>query len=186
MPTRRRRRAVTLGLLAVGLASLGLGWYEKRGYRDLVAAGAKATEEERFENRDFDRAEASLFASHDLLAYNRGVRAAAAGQADAAARHFQDVLSGRGSAALRARAAYNLGNLLALEGRAPEAAAMYREALRLDPSDWDAKANLEWLFTRHQATWEERAEAGLTQAPEPGEAGDGMGSGGQASVRTGI
>lgn len=186
MTWRRPRLAITVGVLTIGIASLGLGWYQKRGYVDLVAGGAKATEEGRFENRDFEQAEANLFASRELLAYNRGVRAAAAGQPAAAARHFQEVLSRGASASLRARAAYNLGNLFALDGRAQEAAAMYREALRLDPSDWDAKANLELVFGRLQATGEELAETGLTQAPEPGETGNQIGPGGPGSARGGI
>lgn len=182
----QRRTAVTVGLLAVGLILVGLGWYQKRGYADLVATGVKATEEGRFENRDFERADANLFASRELLAYNRGVRAATAGQPAAAARYFQEVLSRGASPALRARASYNLGNLLALEGRAREAADMYREALRLDPADWDAKANLERLYRQLEVAGEKQAKSGLTQAREPGEAGDETGQGGRGSAQGGI
>lgn len=182
----RHRTAVTVGLLAVGLTLVAVGWYEKRGYVDLVAAGVRATEERRLDSRDFERAEGNLFAAPDLLAYNRGIRAYAAGRSAVAAGHFQEVISGSRSASLRALAYYSLGNLLALEGRAREAAEMYREALRLDPSDWDAKANLELLYAQLAVSEGEKAQAALKQAQEPVGAGDEVGQGGPGSGKAGI
>lgn len=178
--------AVTAGLLIVGTTLVFLGWYQKHGYVDLVAIAAKATEEARFDNQDLDRAEGNVFASKDLIAYNRGVRASAAGQFALAVRHFQEVISQSQSSALRAKAHYNLGNLFALRGKAREAAAMYREALHLDPSDWDAKSNLETLYAQLRTSEEEGTSAALKQAGEPQESGGEISQGRQGSEKGGI
>lgn len=180
------RTVVIVGLLAAGTTLVSLGWHGKRGYADAVAIGVRATEEGRFDSRDFERAEKNLFASKDLLAYDRGVRAYAAGQAALAARYFRDVISQSQSPALRAKAHYNLGNLLALGGNPREAAERYREALRLDPSDWDAKSNLETLYTQAQSADEEGGNASLRQAREPGESGNERGQGGPGTDGAGI
>lgn len=166
MPPRRSRTALTLGLLTAGAALLFLAWHEKHGYVDRVAAGAKAIEEGQLETRDFERAEGHPFASREILAYDQGVRAYAAGQLAEAARHFQEVISRGRSPSLRAKAYYNLGNLLALEGKPREAVALYREALRLDPGDWDAKANLEMLSAQLQSQETQETGASLKQAPD--------------------
>jgi hypothetical protein len=63
---------------------------------------------------------------------------------------------------------------------------MYREALRLDPSDWDAKSNLEMLYGRPQVSGEERTNASLKQAREPRESGDEIGQSGPGSEKAGI
>lgn len=163
----RLRTAIALGLTTVGAALLLLAWDQKHGYVDRVATGAKAIEDGRFEDRNFERADGHPFASRDLLIYNRGVRAYAAGQLAEAARLFQEVISRGRSPSLRAKAYYNLGNLLALEGKPHEAVALYREALRLDPGDWDAKANLEMLSAELQSSEAQEADAPLTQAAPP-------------------
>lgn len=180
----RLRTAVTVGLLLVGTTLVFLGWYQKRGYLDLIASGARATEDTRFDNLDFERAERNLFGAKDLIAYNRGVRASAAGRFAAAAGFFQEVISQSQSPTLRAKAYYNLGNLLVLAGNAREAVEIYREALRLDPSDWEAKSNLEMLYA--QISGKETTDASLTQAREPGEPGDETGRSGPGSEKTGI
>lgn len=182
----RHRTVITVGLVVAGTTLVSFGWYQKRGYLDLVASGAQATEEARFDNRDFERAEGNLFASRDLLAYNRGVRASAAGQFVLAMRLFQEVISLSQSPTLRAKAHYNLGNLLALQGKAREAVAMYREALRLDPSDWDAKSNLETLYAKVQISEEETTNAALKQAQEPTEREGEIGQGGPGAEKAGI
>lgn len=182
----RHRTVVTVGLLVFGTTLLFLGWYQKRGYLDLMATGAKAIEEARFDNLDFERAEGNLFAAKDLIAYNRGVRASAAGRFAPAARHFQEVLFQSQSPTLRANAHYNLGNLLTLQGNLREAVKMYREALRLDPWNWDAKANLEKLYAQVQGPEEERANASLKPAQEPREPGDERGQSGSESEKAGI
>jgi tetratricopeptide (TPR) repeat protein len=185
-PTTWLRTAVAAWLLlAIGASLTFIGWYQKHGYLDRMASGVGATEEARFDNLDFDRAQGNLFASHDLLAYDRAVRASAAGQRARAARQFQDVIVRSPSPALRAKAYYNLGNLFVLRGKAREAAEMYREALRLDPSDWEAKSNLETLYEA-EATENEGASASLTQARDPGEAGSELGQGGPGPGRAGI
>lgn len=182
----RNRTAVAVGLVTVGTTLVFLGWHQKRGYADLVVSGVRATEERRFDNRDLERAERNLFASEDLLAYDRGVRAFEAGQFAVAARHFQEVISRSRSPMLRAKAHYNLGNLLALQGKAGEAAEMYRETLRLDPSDWDAKLNLETLYSQLRSSGEEQSNASLKQAREPGESSGERPQGSPGSDKAGI
>lgn len=180
------RTVVTVWLMAVGMTLVALGSYHKLGYVDLVAAAARATEEGRFDNRDLNRAEASLFASKDLLAYNQGVRASAAGRFELAARHFQELIGQSHSPTLRAKAYYNLGNLLALEGNAREAVEMYRAALRLDPSDWDAKSNLETLYAQFRVSEGRGTNAALKQARDPQEFGDENAPGGPGNDKAGI
>lgn len=187
MKTRRvqwRRIGLAAGLVGMGAILVLAGWYQKRGYLDPVATGAKATEEARLDNLDFERAEGNLFAAQDVLAYDRGVRASTAGQFPLAARHFQDVIARSHSPSLRAKAHYNLGNLLALQGKVREAAEMYREALRLDPSDWDAKSNLETLY-EVEPSESDGARAALRQAPAR-DAGSGAGQGGTGPAKSGI
>ncbi|MFQ5827644.1 MAG: tetratricopeptide repeat protein [Candidatus Methylomirabilia bacterium] len=180
------RTAAIVGLLVAGMMWVGLGWYHKLGYVDLIAAAARATEERRFDNRDLDRAEGNVLASKDLLAYNRGVSASAAGRSELAARHFQDVIARSQSPTLRAKAYYNLGNLLALEGNVRGAAEMYRGALRLDPSDWDAKSNLEMLYAQLGVSEGEGTKAALRQAREAEKSGDEKGQGGSQAGTAGI
>lgn len=178
----QHRITVTVGVLFVGATLIAVGLYQKFGYFDRVAAGVKATEQGRFDNRDFERAARNLFASQALLAYNRGVRAAAAGRLRSAAAYFREVLSGSDSPTLKAKAHYNLGNLRALEGKGTEAAAMYREALRLDPSDWDAKYNLEALFVMQLKREDEGTNAALQQAPGSRDVQQGAGSSGSSDA----
>lgn len=168
MPRLCRRALTTLGLLATGGALLFLGWHEKHGYLDPVAAGAKALQEGRLDDPGFERARGNLLADPDLLAYNEGVKASAAGDLEAAADLFLEVVSRSRSPDLRAKALYNLGTLLAPAGKPREAATRYREALRLDPWDWDAKANLELLAEPPEAPEAEQAPGPLKPAPEPG------------------
>lgn len=182
----RLRSLVAVGFLVVGATLVALGSSYEVGYVDPVASAARATAERRFDNRDLDRAQRSPFASRALVAYDRGVRASAAGELALAVRQFQEVIARSDSPTLRAKAYYNLGNLLALAGKAPEAASMYREALRLDPSDWDAKANLEMLSAQADTSERAAANATLRQAPEPGGPGGGNGPGGAGTERVGI
>lgn len=165
----RHPRALVLALLAVGTISLTAGWYQKLGYLDAIARGARATEQGRFDNTDLEQAGRNVFAARDLVAYHQGVRAAAAGRLARATERFLDVVSRSQSPTLRARAYYNLGNLLALQGKVQDAVEMYREALRLDPSDWDAKSNLEALYAQRAIPEAERTGGSLTQAREGGE-----------------
>jgi Ca-activated chloride channel family protein len=61
---------------------------------------------------------------------------------------------------LRARAYYNLGNSFYRQGQFAEAIAAYREALKLDPDDQDAKHNLE--LAQQQLEKQQ-----LTPSPQP-------------------
>jgi len=61
---------------------------------------------------------------------------------------------------LRARAYYNLGNSFYRQGQFAEAIAAYKEALRLDPEDQDAKHNLE--LAQQQLEKQQR-----TPSPQP-------------------
>jgi Ca-activated chloride channel family protein len=61
---------------------------------------------------------------------------------------------------LRARAYYNLGNSFYRQGQFAEAIAAYREALKLDPDDQDAKHNLE--LAQQQLESQQ-----LTPSPQP-------------------
>ncbi|MEW6282693.1 MAG: tetratricopeptide repeat protein, partial [Candidatus Eremiobacterota bacterium] len=74
--------------------------------------------------------------------YNLGLALARAGKPEAA-EQFEKALEGE-DLALRARSAYNLGNLQFQQNKLEEAAKSYKLALRYDETDEDARHNL-WV-----------------------------------------
>lgn len=82
------------------------------------------------------------FPGSAVVPYDEGVAHSGRGAADSAAARFQEatLLSGTKP---REAAHYNLGNLAMRAQDYAGAARSYREALRLDPRDGDAKRNLE-------------------------------------------
>jgi tetratricopeptide (TPR) repeat protein len=161
-----RRRAVRWALLlALAPALLGAffewGGPAGRGVREL-------------RERRFDLARRSLregradFPRSAALRYDEALALSGAGFPDSAARLYAQAHGLDGNRA-RASAAYNRGNLALHARRYAEAAAWYRDALRLSPGAADAKRNLEEAIRRM------RGEPGPPPAA-PG--GGGVGRGG--------
>lgn len=170
-----------LALMLVGTALMAGALYQKWGYSDLLRAGNEAVGWRQFDSLAYEKASGYFLADPDVVAYNIGVRAYEAKSYKKAAESFRDVVNSTSSPELKRRSYYNLGNLLTLMSQPREAVAMYEEALRLNPGDWDAKHNLERLFVFHAAELgEEKNSVPLKQAPgsrQPGNGNPGQGSG---------
>ena len=171
MNRRGRRQAggalpVRALLAAVAIATIGAG-YEwggpaGRGFRALRAGRGPEAVAAFEEARRADPASA-------LLRYDQGLAFRAAGQEDSARAAFRDAIRLEGEAA-RAAAAYNAANDAMRAERLDEAIEAYRASLRHDPSQADAKRNLEAAIRRARAA---------PNAPRSGNAGtQGEGEGG--------
>jgi Ca-activated chloride channel family protein len=148
-PTAATGRAVASLLLALLLANAGCsrGSLDARKGERLYASG--------------DFAQSAQALDQALAADSTPVRAYNAGNAYYRMRRYEDAavryrLAAAGPATVRQPSVYNLGNALVRAAEeAPErgqllldAIAAYEEALRLDPTDHDAKWNLELALKR--------------------------------------
>ena len=145
-----RRRRLTVGAAAVTAAALaGCGRGTIEGW----------TGERRYASGDF--AESSAAFEKALAADSTPRHAFGAGNALYRMRHYEEAakryrLAAAGPAELRQRTAFNMGNaLLRAAENAPERSELlygsiraFEEALRLDPTDADAKWNLEVAVRR--------------------------------------
>ena len=165
----RRRRVVTAlaALTAATLPACGRGaidaWRGERSYADGNFAASSAA---------FERA---------LAADSTPEHAFSAGNALYRMRHYQDAakryrLAIAGPAKLRQRGAFNLGNaLLRAAENTPEGPELlhgsiraYEEALRLEPSDADAKWNLEIALRRLDEDRRSGGSPGRTRSADYG------------------
>jgi Ca-activated chloride channel homolog len=110
-----------------GPARRGVNEVKKKEYDDALRDLAKGR---------------SDFPGSAVIPYDEGVAHAGRGAADSAATRFQEATR-LGGLRPREAAHYNLGNLAMRARDYAGAARSYREALRLDPHDVDAKRNLE-------------------------------------------
>lgn len=135
----------------VALLALGIGDFERGNRHYRAGRYAEAVEAYRAALADGDE--------RPELQYNLGTALLRLGEYEAAQGHLEAALADV-EPELRQRALYNLGNRFLAEGRASGAAEQrdrlldaaieaYRSALRLAPSDQDAKWNLE-LALREQ------------------------------------
>jgi tetratricopeptide (TPR) repeat protein len=155
--------------------------------------------EKRFDSQDYTRARHIWFASQDTLLFNQGVLAHTAGNLARATDSFQQVSHHARSADLQMQALYNLGVVLLQLQEAKGAVELFKEALRLNPHDTDAKVVLERLYhtlqpqegTRQAATGEPDSstkpdrKGTLKQAPGLGQADPEAGQG-RSAPRPGI
>jgi len=161
-------RKIRIYLLIVGGLCLSYGIYLKYWYSDRIGEAVKAIETNRLDQQHLDKAKESLFASEDLIAYNMGVRAYRANNLKKASEHFYDVIRRSQDPFRKSRAYYNLGNILVQLELPKQAAEMYLESLRLDPTDWESKYNLERLYVFYPMAFpDESRQASLD--PEPGD-----------------
>jgi len=176
----RQWRAAAMVLLVLATAGFGIGELE-RGNR-LYRAGRYAEAVVAYQE--------ALRAGEDSprLHYNLGTALLQLGRYQEAQRAFGQALT-TVDPELRQRALYNLGNRFLLEGRQPgdrqgelltAAIEAYRQALRIDPADVNAKWNLE-LALREQAEQEQRQPppSQSQEEEEPDEPQQGGGGGAQ-------
>jgi tetratricopeptide (TPR) repeat protein len=143
-------RALAAAALAAALVSARpageLGPFEKN--HPYVEAGAKAYSEGRYEDAlaAFQAAREQLPGSA-AVDFNSGAALYKLGRFAEAREAFQRAANAP-EAALRQKDYYNLGNALAQLGDERAAIGAYRKALTLDPSDEEARHNLELLLRR--------------------------------------
>jgi tetratricopeptide (TPR) repeat protein len=198
MSTGRFRPLVYGFLCLCGIACVGFGAQQER-YSRFLAAGKRAVLESRFDSQDYTHARHIWFASQDTLLFNQGVLAHTAGNLARATDSFRRVSYHTHSDALRMQALYNLGVVLLQLQEAEGAVELFKEALRLQPQDTDAKFVLERLYhtlqpqegTRQAGAGEQDAkpkpdgQGALKQAPGLGQADPEAGQG-RSAPRSGI
>ncbi|MFT3917794.1 MAG: tetratricopeptide repeat protein [Anaeromyxobacteraceae bacterium] len=132
-------------VLALALAFSPLKAEEENvraGNEKLVAGDPKAALER------YDAAEKKVGA-HPEIEYDRGHAAYRAGRLDEAVERFRKAAE-QAPAPLASRALQNAGNALAAKGDEPGALGAYRDALRKDPANEDARYDLEVLLRRKE------------------------------------
>jgi tetratricopeptide (TPR) repeat protein len=95
--------------------------------------------------------------NHPVLAFNVGDALLAMGKVSEAQAEFRKALA-TADLRLKARTHYNLGNALAVQENWQAAAESYRESLLLDPSQKDAKRNLELALRKIKEKKEKRQQ----------------------------
>ncbi len=98
--------------------------------------------------------------------YNRGVAAHAAGDLEQAESAFASAAKRAGDQDLRFRTEYNLGNTAMEKQDFESAVEHYREALRIDPDDPDARENMKL------ALWKKARAEQMQQQQEQGDRGE--------------
>ena len=198
MPPGRLRHLIYGFLFLCGIACVGFASQQER-YSRFLAAGNRAVRESRFDSQDYARARHIWFASQDTLLFNQGVLAHTAGNLARATDSFRHVSHHAHSDALRMQALYNLGVVLLQLQEAEGAVELFKEALRLQPQDTDAKFVLEHLYhtlqpqegARQAGAGEQDAKpkpdgkGALKQAPGLGQADPEAGQG-RSAPRPGI
>ncbi|MEZ5331253.1 MAG: hypothetical protein R2991_04195 [Thermoanaerobaculia bacterium] len=138
------------------------------------------------ENGDADAAAGKLESAARLLPddplarFNAGAGDLAADAAGDAVEHLSRAAEGA-TGELKARALYNLGNAQLAQEDFPAAVAAYKDSLRLEPAQDDAKHNLEIALDRLE---EQRSRHGRDQeTPEAPNQGEQESSSGQGNER---
>lgn len=151
-------------LLLGGIACFALAFYQQR-YTHFVSAGNQAVAEKRFDTQAYEYAGRFWFANQDILLFNQGVLAYKAQNFSQAADYFRRVSQRTHNPALRTQALYNLGMVMLALNEVEGAAELFKEALRIDPSDTEVKFNLERLYQWALLKEDEQGKASLEQAP---------------------
>lgn len=148
-------RSLILALLALALPTAGV--FAQEG-RKQVEEGNRLYEAGRYGEAHERYLEAlRQDPENPLIRFNEG-------NALYQSQEFQRALEAYGEVAeagvqgLDARAWYNLGNALVQQEQLPEALEAYKQALRRDPSDRDAKHNLEVVLDRMQQDEQEQQQ----------------------------
>jgi Ca-activated chloride channel family protein len=175
-------RGAVLALLLVPLLAFGIGdvergnrYYRQGRYGEAVEAYQKAL---------------AAGDTSSILRYNLGTALLRLGRFDEAEQHLRAALRTL-DPEMRERTQFNLGNRFLDAGRATNdprlrqqwldaAVEAYRDALRLDPADRDAKWNLELALREKEQPPPSQGGGGEQQQQDPkGEQGEGGGGGGE-------
>ncbi len=171
LPGRARAAALAIGALAIGAAviaprcalAVSPGKAASEGnalYRD----GRYAEARDRYLGAQADRPDAPE------LEFNIGDTFFQEGQPAQAIESFTKVAGNKSLASrIRGFASYNLGNALLKSGQFDKAIDAYRAALRLDPSDVDAKHNLELAMRKKEEAERKKEEEKEKQEGENGD-----------------
>ncbi|HME92388.1 MAG TPA: tetratricopeptide repeat protein [Myxococcaceae bacterium] len=154
--------------LALGSPASAMGPLQKN--HPLVEQGQRAYEDGRYEDalKAFDQAKKEL-PSSAAVEFNRGNAFYKMGRHEDAKQAYRRA-GETDRADLKEKDYYNLGNVWAEMGNAQEAIASYRKALTLDPTDEQARHNLE-VVLRNLPPPQQRPDGGTDGGPP--DAGDG-------------
>lgn len=159
-----RRCKGTLAGLFFFLALLGASFTSNLyNYNRLMSEGQQAIEENRFDTQAFAQAGKQWFANHDNILFNQGILAYKARNLSHAAQLFRDVSQHGKRDTLRTTATYNLAKVMEDLGEMEGARNLYKEVLRLNAEDMDAKFNLERIQHHLLQQNGEFAQAGLNR-----------------------
>jgi tetratricopeptide (TPR) repeat protein len=163
--TTQRKTYFFFSLLCLGGIVCVAFALQQHRYARFISGGNQAVAEKRFDTQEYVRASRSWFARQDKLLFNQGILAYRAGNVPRAADYFQRASQHTQSVTLRTQTLYNLSVALLAEQEAEGAAALLKEALRLNPHDKDTKLMLERLYHLVQHQRGKHGEAAHEQAP---------------------
>ena len=152
----------TWGMLFAGLAVLGalisVGVAGGSPYREMKQ-GADAYKNRQYQGSLDHFLKAQMESPDDLkVRFNLASVQYQTGRYDEAARAFKTVVMQSHDPKLRQKAIYNLGNTFFRQGNLEAAVDFYRRAVDLDPSDLEAKQNLEFVLAEREKNKEEKGQ----------------------------
>jgi Ca-activated chloride channel homolog len=158
----------TWGMVFAGLAVFGA----------LISVGASGADREMKQGSDaYNNGRYADSLSHFLQArmespddprvrFNLASAQYQTGRFDEAAKGFKAVVMQSKDPRLKQKAIYNLGNTFFRQGNLPAAVNFYRRAVNLNPSDLDAKQNLEFALTERKKNEEDKGQGASTKEAE--------------------
>jgi tetratricopeptide (TPR) repeat protein len=165
MLTIRRYKSILYGFLFLGgLACFGLAFHQHQ-YMQLIAVGNRAVAEQRFDSQEYEHVSRFWLAKQDILLFNQAILAYKAHNFPQAVDQFRRVSQRTHDPGLQVKTLYNLGVVMLKLNEVEGAAELFKEALRIDPQDQQAKFNLERLYQWAQLKEGDPGEASLQQAP---------------------
>lgn len=154
----------SVGCLLLGGLLFFLGVQRMRSAL-LLLEGNLAVAQKQFESQAYEQAAQIWWTRDDHVLFNQGVRAFWAQDLRQAVQLFRKVSQTTADRGLHSKALYNSGVIL-MEMQQPEhAAELFKQALRLDPANRDAKFNLEQLYRLAQLKEGQSSAVSLDQLP---------------------
>lgn len=127
----------------------------------LVRKGDLEGAAKQFESAEIDDPD------NPMLAYNLGTVATLRGQDEEALKYFDRAQSLTRDPALQARIAYNAGYALFHMGKTQDAVEKFKQSLRLNPRDMDAKYNIEYIRSGKKPKASAQKPSGTPPQPSP-------------------